>query len=142
MPHSALLVLSLLLAAAPAAAQQSKSRADSAAAPHAGAWTPLFRHEGVAMSFIHYRRADNENSGVVLRLVNENEYAVRYRLKLAFLGVAPSGEDEWRTGRAAGTLRAGQMKTGSDDGLFWVPFSDGRRIAEVRLPEYHVTPLR
>ena len=44
-------------------------------------------------------------------------------------------------GSAEGVLQAGQMETGSEDGLFWVPFSGGKRIAEVRLPSYRVVSV-
>jgi hypothetical protein len=155
MRYAGLVVLVVLLPALPAAAQQEggnrlfvgEPRVDTTAsendgAPREKAWRSFFEHEGVAFSIIHYQRADARNGGVVLRLENENDYAVRYRLRLAFLSAASGEADVWRSGRAEGVLPAGQMKTGSDDGLFWIPFADGSGIAEIRLPEYRIAPAQ
>jgi hypothetical protein len=60
-------------------------------------------------------------------------------LRLGFLASDSEAEEQWRSGRAQGMLAAGQMKTGSKDGLFWVPFTGGTGIAEIRLPEYDIT---
>lgn len=143
-------VVVLLSVAGPAAAQEEGDRffagsrtaaGDSTKAiPGEEAWQPFFRHEGVAFSFVHYRRADNQNAGIVLRLINENDYAVRYSLGPAFLAASRAG-DEWRRGRAGGTLEASQVKTGSPDGLFWMPFTGVVDIAEMRLPKYQVVPV-
>ena len=113
---------------------------DAAVVPSDADWTPFLEHEGVRFSLIHYRRADNRNGGVVLRLINDNDYAVRYRVRLAFLS-AEGAEERWRERGASGQLEAGGMKTGAPAGLFWVPFSGGAGVAEVRLAGVRITPV-
>jgi hypothetical protein len=34
------------------------------------------------------------------------------------------------------------MKTGENDGLFWIPFRDGRSIGEVGLRGFDIEPIR
>jgi hypothetical protein len=97
------------------------------------AWTRILRHRGVAFDYIFYREADNHNDGVVVRLINANDYPVRYRFTIVFR--APSAE---QTRRVRGRLQAGQMKTGDNDGLFWIPFPDGRSIGEIGLRGYDI----
>lgn len=99
------------------------------------AWKPLLTHEGVAFKYIFYSEADSENNGVVVLLINHNAYAVTYRFKIVFR----AGEDEV-VEEVAGDLQAGQAKTGTADGLFWIPFSGGRSIGEVGLRGYKVRP--
>lgn len=101
-------------------------------------WKPIITHEGVAFSFIFYSEADNVNNGVVVRLHNQNDYPVRYRFRVIFR--TWRGDEHFE--RAGGTLQAGQMKTGENDGLFWIPFRDGRSIGEVGLRGYAIEPIR
>lgn len=100
-------------------------------------WTPIVTHEGVRFSYIFYSEADNTNNGVVVRLDNENDYPVRYRFRMVFR----SGQGDEHIEPVEGTLRAHQVKTGDNDGLFWIPFVDGRSVGEVGLRGYHITPL-
>lgn len=102
------------------------------------AWTPIIEHRGVAFSYIFYSEADNTNNGVVVRLRNENDHAVRYRFDIVFR----TGRGDERTEQVEGTLEAHQVKTGDNDGLFWIPFADGRAIGEIGLRGYEVEPLR
>jgi len=119
-------------------AQDSTTAAPDTARPwYENAWTTIVEREGVAFSYIFYSEADTKDSGLVLRLLNRNEYAVRYDFTVVFRG--PEGEEA--TASARGTLEAGEMKTGADDGLFWIPFRDGQRIGEVGLRGIEVTRL-
>jgi len=99
------------------------------------AWTPIVEKQGVQIGYIFYGEADNENNGVVLRLDNENDYAVRYDFTVIFRG--PAGR---ATARASGQLDPGQMKTGEKDSLFWIPFRDGRRVGQVGLRGIDICP--
>ena len=103
---------------------------------HAGewAWKPLITHEGVEFKYIFYDEADSENGGVVVLLINHNDYKIYYEFKIIFR----AGEDEV-VEHVVGVLEAGQAKTGDADGLFWIPFPDGRTIAEVGLRGYKIT---
>lgn len=106
-----------------------------AQAPVDGPWKEIIRQEGVAFSYLYYREADNTNGGIVVRLVNTNDYAVDYRFKIIF-----RADGDEHIEQVEGELEAGQVKTGDSDGLFWIPFEDGRGIGEVGLRGYKVTP--
>ncbi len=103
---------------------------------HAGdwAWKPLIKHEGVEFKYIFYDEADSENGGVVVMLINHNDYKVYYEFKIIFR----AGEAEVIK-HVVGVLEAKQAKTGDADGLFWIPFPDGRTISEVGLRGYKIT---
>lgn len=101
-------------------------------------WKPIVTHEGVAFSYIFYSEADNTNNGVVVRLDNRNGYPVRYRFRIVFR----TWRGEEHVEPVTGTLRPGEMKTGDNDGLFWIPFVDGRSIGEVGLRGYAIEPIR
>jgi hypothetical protein len=100
------------------------------------AWNSILRHEGVEFLYIFYREADSRNNGVVLKLVNWNDYPVRYRFRIVFR----SGEDE-RDQTVSGTIDARSMLTGEAAGLFFIPFRDGRTIGEIGLKGYRVDRL-
>lgn len=99
------------------------------------AWKPLLQHEGVAFTFLFYPEANTQHNGVVIRLHNQNPYAVRYQFTIVF-----RSEDTEHTENVAGFLDAGQRKTGELDGLFWVPFKDGSSISHVGLRGYRIEP--
>lgn len=112
----------------PDAAQADTTRPDTARAWHESAWTDIVTREGITVAYIFYQKADNQNNGVVLRLRNHNAYPVRYRFTVIFRG--PEGE---ASAQASGRVPPRSIKTGENDGLFWVPFKDGRSIGEVGL---------
>ena len=91
----------------------------------------------MAFDYIFYSEADNVNNGVVIRLHNQNEYAVSLRFLIVFRSDGAEHSELFR-----GRLDAGEMRTGDAAGLFWVPFPDGRTIGEIGLRGYRVTPLR
>ncbi|MFB6247951.1 MAG: hypothetical protein ABEL97_05210 [Salinibacter sp.] len=121
----------------PAWAQDStRAPADTTQPWYNTAWTPIVEKEGVRFGYIFYSKADNYNNGVVIRLHNQNDRPVRYAFTVIFRG--PSGE---ATSRAEGRLAPGEMKTGETDGLFWIPFTDGRAVGEVGLRGIEITPI-
>lgn len=99
------------------------------------AWKPILTHEGVTFSYIFYSEADSENNGVVLMLQNVNTHAVDYAFKV----LLRSEDDELFVDEVTGNLKAQEAKTGSKDGLFWIPFTDGRSVAAVGLRGYKIT---
>lgn len=103
--------------------------------PVDGPWKEIIQEDGVAFSYIYYREADNTNGGIVVKLVNTNDHAVDYHFKIIF-----RADGDERIEQAEGKLEAGQAKTGDSDGLFWIPFEDGRGIGEVGLRGYEITP--
>ena len=100
------------------------------------AWTPIVKHEGVEFLYIFYGEADTKNNGVVLKLVNWNDYPVHYRFLVVFKAEGDEHE-EWVTG----TIAAKTFVTGDELGLFFIPFVDGRYIGEIGLKAYRVTSL-
>ena len=125
------ILLTLLLgafacSALPAQAQVQKRGGD-------WAWKPMLKHEGVEFKYIFYAEADSENNGVVVMLINRNDYAITYQFKIIFRAV---GAEVLK--HVSGELDAKQAKTGDTDGLFWIPFPDGRSIGEVGLRGYKI----
>ena len=98
------------------------------------AWNELLEFEGVTFKYIYYREADNVDDGVVVMLENTNDYAVEYRFRIVFRAAGDEVEM-----LAEGELEAKALKTGDADGLFFIPFDDGRTIGEVGLRGYKVT---
>ena len=93
------------------------------------AWTPIVERNGVQVAYLFYSEADNKNDGVVLRLRNRNDHPVRYAFTAIFRG--PEAE---ATAQVEGTLAPGEMKTGENDGLFWIPFKEkGYSVGEIGL---------
>lgn len=132
-----LVAMTLLIGAGPVCAQDTTTAADTGRSWRESAWTTIVQREGVQFSYIFYSEADTRNNGLVLRLLNRNEYAVRYDFTVIFRG--PKGET---TASSKGTLEAGEIKTGENDGLFWIPFKDGRRIGEVGLRNVDVERIQ
>jgi len=106
--------------------------------PGEHAWRPLLKHEGVVFRYLYYRHADgHHNAGVVLMIENTNDYDVTYAFKMIFR----SAEDVEIVKEVEGTLASGQRKTGSHDGLFWIPWEDQRPIASLGMRGYKVAPV-
>ena len=112
------------------------AQAQEVAAEQAG-WNPLLKHHGLTFSYVFYREADNHHNGVVIMITNTNDYAIQYRFRVVFR----SGKEE-KVRDVTGELQAGERKTGSSAGLFWIPFLDGRPITEIGLRNYHVEQRR
>jgi len=98
------------------------------------AWKPIVEQDGVHVSYIFYSEADNHNNGVVIKLSNWNDYDVQYRFKVIFRTDSAEREEP-----VSGSLKAGESKTGDADGLFWVPFKDGRDIGEIGLRGFKIS---
>ncbi len=124
-----LLFITLILVASPRSTLGQETSSD-------WAWTPITRVEDVAFLYILYRKADTENNGVVLKLVNWNDYPVRYR----FVVVFKSGRDEYEE-LVTGRIGAKTLVTGDELGLFFIPFKDGRSIGEIGLKGYRITKI-
>ena len=118
-----------LVSWSPAAGQAPEPGQDSSHAWHEDAWTRIVEQEGVRISYIYYPEADNEHDGIVLRLINENDVPVQYAFTLVFR--APEADTSVVV---RGHLAPGEMKTGDDAGLFWVPFrGEDRSVGEIGL---------
>jgi len=102
---------------------------DSSQTWHEDAWTPVVEQHRVRIAYIYYPEADSEHDGVVLRLINDNDVPVRYAFTLIFRSPQADTSTAVR-----GRLAPGQMKTGEEAGLFWIPFRDqDRSLGEIGL---------
>ena len=97
------------------------------------AWKPLLEHEGLQFLYIYYSKANTKDDGVVIMLQNLNEYCIRYRFTIIFESQEGSASAD-----AEGTLAPMEMRTGETDGLYWIPFDDGRYIGAIGLRNYAV----
>ena len=97
------------------------------------AWKPLLEHEGLRFQYIYYSKANTNDDGVVIMLQNLNEYCIRYRFTIIFESQEGSASAD-----AAGILAPLEMRTGDADGLYWIPFDDGRYIGAIGLRNYSV----
>ncbi len=109
---------------------------DSTEAWYEWAWTPIVSTEGVQISYLFYREADTVNDGVVLRLRNTNDVAVRYSFTILFRGPKDATQAE-----VEGRLGPGEVKTGDEDGLYWVPFREGNAVGKVGLRGIEITRM-
>ncbi len=103
--------------------------------PEHGAWTFLYQKDSVAAYFIWYEKADNQNDGVVVKLVNQNNFKVNYNFDLIFLA-----DTLKHTVNVNGVLNPNEIKTGSTQGLFWVPFKNAISISDIGV--YNFTVIR
>ncbi len=99
-------------------------------------WTVLAEKEGLNISFIFYSEADNYNNGVVLKLHNKNDKDIFYEFDLIF-----RSENFDKTEHIEGIIMKNQIKAGSNDNLFWIPFEDGKLISEVGITSIRISDL-
>lgn len=97
-------------------------------------WKFLFEHECLRFLYLFYPRADSINDGVVMMLQNQNGYGINYRFTIIFESTA-----EAKIFDVEGSMKPLEIKTGDADGLFWIPFEDGRSIGGIRMRKYRVT---
>jgi hypothetical protein len=129
------LLLGLLFVMGPVWGQDSTDApADSTEAWYEWAWTPIVSRGGVQISYLFYQEADNVNDGVVLRLRNTNDVSVRYSFTILFRGPRDTAQ-----AAVEGRLDPGEVKTGDEDGLYWVPFQEGKAVGQVGLRGIRVT---
>lgn len=96
-------------------------------------WTKIAEKEGLDIEFIFYSEADNYNNGVVIKLINNNNYKINYKFDLIF-----RSPQEDKVEIVYGDINPLQIKTGSSDSLFWIPFEDGKFIGEVGITNIEV----
>jgi hypothetical protein len=94
--------------------------------PGEAAWRSVAERDSVAVRYLFYSEADNVNNGVVLRLDNANSREIHYRL-VAIFKSGESRVEETVSGKLAGRTTV----TGDADGLFFIPFPDGRKVTQI-----------
>ncbi len=90
------------------------------------AWKSVVTQDSVAIRYLFYSHADNVNNGVVLRLDNRGSARIAFRFIALFRSGGAQAERE-----VSGQLGAGESVTGDSDGLFFIPFADGRSVEQI-----------
>lgn len=99
-----------------------------------GQMKKIVEKDGLGIYFLFYSEGNGvENNGVVIYLKNENQYPINYSFILMFRADKAEKEREVK-----GKLKAGERKTGSNEGLYFIPFSDKRSIYEVGVKKIRV----
>lgn len=99
-----------------------------------GQMKKIVEKDGLGIYFIFYSEGNGvEHNGVVIYLENENDFHVSYSFVLIFRADQTEKEQEVK-----GTLKAGERKTGSNEGLYFIPFADKRSIWEVGVTKVRV----
>lgn len=128
-------IVPLLLAAALLSITVGAARAQETATDYA--WRPLLEEGGVSFTYIYYAKPGMVADGVVVKLANLNDFPVRYRFQMVF-----RTEGAEHVASVAGTLGPREVRTGDEEGLYWIPFEDGRPIIEIGMRAYAVERLR
>lgn len=87
----------------------------------------LYDQNGFVVQFIYYSEGNGVyNNGVVIFLTNNNEFDISYNFKLVFKTKSIDQSE-----KVSGHLMAGEKKVGSNEGLYFIPFKDGKSITAV-----------
>ena len=97
----------------------------------------LFEKNGLEIYFIYYSEGNGiKDNGVVIFLANKNDYPVSYQFNLLFRAGKTSASTF-----VSGRLKTLENKTGSNEGLYFIPFRDKRSITEVGISGCKVEKL-
>lgn len=100
-------------------------------------WKTLYNANGFNVAFIFYSNADSYHDGIVVKVHNKNNGSIKYSFELIFRS---DSLDKKTT--VEGILKPGEIKTGSNSKLFWVPFKDGKTISEVGIKGCRIEFIR
>ena len=100
------------------------------------AWKEITKIDGVEFFYIYYTEVRHESNGVVLKLVNWNDYSVTYRFRIVF-----KADGEEHDEIVTGSIGPETLVTGDEAGLFFLPFEDGRSIGEIGIKGYRIQRL-
>ncbi len=99
------------------------------------AWKPVVLHDSVSVEYLFYSEVGERRSGVVLKVVNRSAEPHGYAMTVIF----KSGDDRVEV-VVSGCVDANSLVTGEADGLFFLPFKDGRPVGEIGLRGYRIGP--
>jgi hypothetical protein len=103
-----------------------------------GPMKKIVEKDGLGIYFLFYSEGNGiEDNGVVIYLKNENDYKIGYSFNLVFRTPESEREQEVR-----GILNALERRTGSNDGLYFIPFSDKRSISEVGVRKIRIEKIK
>ena len=96
-----------------------------------GQMKKIVEKDGLGIYFLFYSEGNGiEDNGVVIYLKNDNNYKLKYTFQLVFRA------DEFeKEQQVTGILKAFERRTGSNDGLYFIPFTDKRNVTEVGVRE-------
>jgi len=96
-----------------------------------GQMKKIVEKDGLGIYFLFYSEGNGiEDNGVVIYLKNDNNYKLKYTFQLVFRADEFEKEQE-----VTGILKAFERRTGSNDSLYFIPFTDKRSITEVGVRE-------
>ncbi len=95
------------------------------------AWRPVLIQDGIEVEYIFYAEKESVDDGVVMKVVNNNDYDMSYSFTVVIRSVESVFEK-----RVSGVVKARTLITGDEAGLYWVPFSGGESIGELGIRAY------
>lgn len=94
-------------------------------------WIKLLKDNNCIVSFIFYSKADNYNNGIVIKIENKNKFTIRYRFTIIAKIETVEKEKIFK-----GELTAVEIRTGSNNNLFWIPELKGKSITEIGIKKW------
>ncbi len=102
-----------------------------------GPMKKIIEKDGLGIYFLFYQEGNGvENNGVVIYLTNKNDFAINYKFQLIFRSDETENIQE-----VNGMLKEGERKTGSNEGLYFIPFADKRSISEVGVTKIQIEKI-
>ncbi len=96
-------------------------------------WQELASYKGLHISFLFYKKANDTYNGIVLKLQNKNEHKIFYQFELVF-----QSDKKEKKELLEGYLNSGEIITGSNNNLFFLPFKDSTTISHVGLQKIKI----
>lgn len=97
----------------------------------------LYEKDGFEVKFLFFSEGNGvKDNGISLMLINKREYSVGYSFTLIFR----AGNVD-KIVQVKGEIEPGKKKTGSTDGLYWIPFNDKRTITKVGITKIRLTEI-
>jgi hypothetical protein len=97
----------------------------------------IVEKDGLGIYFLFYSEGNGiQDNGVVIYLKNENDYKLNYSFQLVFR----AGEAE-KEQQVSGILKAHERKTGSNEGLYFIPFGDKSSVSEVGVRKIRIEKI-
>jgi hypothetical protein len=96
-------------------------------------WQTIVNKDGLKISFIFYQKSVQEKNGVVLKLENHSDDSLHYSFEIVF-----KNTDTEYSEQVEGMIKPHEIKTGSDNKLYWVPFKSDKSISEVGIRKLRI----
>jgi len=94
-------------------------------------WKKLVEENNCKVSFIFYKKADNYNNGIVIKIENKNKFRIKYKFTIIAKTEKIKKEKFFN-----GILKGFETITGSSNHLFWIPKLNGLSITEVGITKW------